>query len=971
MSDETKNPYQDTLNLPQTEFSLRANAAIKEPEILAYWQSNNINEKATALNQGNEPFILLDGPPYANGHLHLGHALNNILKDTVVKSKRMAGRYAPFVPGWDCHGLPIELKVTTQLGIEKNSRKTLEERVSLKKACRIYAADWIEVQSKELQDMGMLGDWAGRYSTMDPTYEADILRAFALFTEKGFISRKGRTVPWCFTCQTVLAASEIEYKDRKDPSVYVLFDLDATTYRYTFPFLHEQKPDLAVGFLVWTTTPWTIPLNRAVVLNPEAEYVVLQGKEANRAFMVAKELADKVCATLGIEKKELAEFDAQVFAPRVNAGEKTLMKVNHPLIDGFQVPVLLDEMVMVSDGTACLHSAPGCGPEDYLLGLRHGIEIFSPLSSDGRFTHGIMPVELEGMSVVDGQIWVIKTLAHRGKLMHKASINHSYPHCWRCRNGLMFRATDQWFCDLKKNNLVENALKEIDKIEFIPAWGKTRLQSFIGNRAEWCISRQRVWGVPITALLCMTCDNAFLDAAFIRAVADQVEKVGIEYWDEITLEQLQATGILKKDFSCEHCKNADLSQFRKELDILDVWFDSGVAHYAVAKKDPRLGVPVDLQLEGSDQHRGWFQSTMLCAIALYGHAATRAFLTHGYVVDEDHRKMSKSLGNGVEPQEIIKQYSRDVLRLWVASVDAEGDVVISEKLLKNVAETYRKIRNSCRFMISNLYDFDVKKHAVSFDKLLVVDLYILVKLQELQKKIATYYEAYNFSGVVQELNTFCVNDLSALYLDVSKDRLYVEQPDSQVRRSAQTALYQVLDTITLLMAPILSFLAEEVSGFYLKDKQDSIHLQLFRPKLDVKVSEQFTAGWNLLEQLRDVVLVSLEEKRREGIIRHSLEAQVTLQLDFSEDASVLELFFKNFVTHESLERFLKDWFIVSKVTLVPLYSPAAPSGQTATGSVLPWVQVLASHADGVKCPRCWQWDNETDLCKRCLGIVKK
>ena len=493
-------------------------------------------------------------------------------------------------------------------------------------------------------------------------------------------------------------------------------------------------------------------------------------------------------------------------------------------------------------------------------------------------------------------------------------------------------------------------------------------------------------------MLCATCDHSFLDTGFIRAIADRVEKAGIEYWDEVTLGQLQAEGVIKKDFACAQCNNGDLTKFSKEQDILDVWFDSGVVFYADAQKDPRRRVPVDLQLEGSDQHRGWFQSSMLCSMVLLGHASTKAFLTHGFLVDEDHRKMSKSLGNGVEPQEVIKQYSRDVLRLWIASVDFEGDVVISDKVLKNVAEIYRKIRNSCRFMISNLYDFDLDKHAVSFEDLLAVDQYILLKLQDLQTTVAAHYEAYNFSGVVQELNNFCINDLSALYLDVSKDRLYVEKPDSHLRRSAQTALYHVLDTITLLMAPILSFLAEEVSGYYLKNKTESIHLKLFREPINLetviarKISPQksqniaihlatssaqealapmqFRAGWNLLEQLRDVVLGALEEQRKAGVIRHSLEAQVTLNLDLTGDQEVLALFFKNYTTHEGLERFLKDWFIVSQVTLVT-------SLQGLAVTALPWVQVTVAHADGVKCPRCWQWSSEKDLCKRCLTIVNK
>ncbi len=971
---KNKNPFQDTLNLPKTDFSIRANAKEKEPELLKRWQESELYKKAMTCNEGRERYVLHDGPPYANGNIHIGTAFNKILKDIVCKYKRMAGYHVPFVPGWDCHGLPIELKVTSELGVE-NKRETIDP-IKFKKSCREYAQKWIDTHKQEFQNLGVLAQWDKPYITMDPAYEADILRALAIFVEKGHIERKGKTVPWCASCQTVLAAAEIEYKDRKDPSMYILFEVPTQTTRSVLPFLYEHNPELTVNFLIWTTTPWTIPLNRAVVLHPKAEYCVLAGKKENEAFIVARKLADKICEEFGIEKKELATFDAQAFVDQ---------KVVHPINSDLLVPIILDHSVTLDDGTACVHSAPGCGPEDYFLGVKNNLEIYSPLSADGKYTDEIKPEELKDMPITDGQIWVIKKLAHSGRLLHKASIRHSYPHCWRCRNGLMFRATDQWFCNLEKNALVQKTLNEMKSIDFVPDWGHARLESFVKNRTEWCISRQRMWDVPIPAIICTSCDHAHIDATFVKAIADHVEQEGIEYWDRVTLKDLQASGILAKDFCCPACKNNDVGMFRKERDILDVWFDSGVSHMAVLDKDKRLGVPADLYLEGSDQHRGWFQSSLLCSMIVREKTCAKTILTHGFVVDQNKIKMSKSLGNVVAPNDIIGKYSRDILRLWVASIDFESDMVISEKVLKNICEVYRKIRNTCRFMISNLYDFDIRKDAVSFDNLLRIDQYVLMRLHELQARVLEEYEQFNGTRVVSLLNNFCTNDLSAMYLDILKDRLYVEEPDSLLRRSGQTAMYHILDTLTHLMAPILSFLAEEVSDFYMPEKHDkneSIHERNFPELIDivrmttekvkanhvkalergvrvedtVSLSAQFQeqGAWVLLEELRAVVLKAIEEKRQTGVIKHSLEAKVTLYFDTQNNEkkdgiAALEQFLNDLNVKKDRMRFFKDWFIVSQVSF-------ADSPESLEKTNLDWAYVNVEHADGVKCPRCWQWD---------------
>lgn len=950
-----KNPYQATLNLPTTGFSIRANAAITEPEILARWERDGLSERATHQNKGKKKFILHDGPPYANGNLHLGHALTYILKDTVCKAKRMQGMHAPLVPGWDCHGLPIELKVTTERGLEK-SRDALD-RVTFKKYCREFVQHWIAVQRSELKELGKLADYDHAYVTMDPGYEASIVRAFATFVEKGHIERKLKTVPWCGSCQTVLATAEIEYKDRKDPSITVLFPFEQSTAHMVFPFLLEKKPNLTISFAVWTTTPWTLPLNRAVVLNPTAVYSVLQGRTPDEAFIVAKELADKVCAQLGLEKIELAEADAIVF-------EKT--RVQHPFIAGATVPVLHDQMVQVAEGTACLHSAPGCGPDDYVFGVKNGLEIFSPLSSDGKYTKGILPTELEGMPIADGGIWVIKALAANGRLLHKASITHSYPHCWRCHNGLMFRATNQWFCDLQKNNLVQRALAEIEQINFVPERGRARLRSFIGNRAEWCISRQRQWGVPITAVLCDRCPSVLLDASFIRSVADRIAREGIEFWDRMDVPALIHEGLLPATFVCRDCGNADHATFKLERDILDVWFDSGASSYAVlAQDEENLGIPADLYFEGSDQHRGWFQSSLLCGMVLFGHTPTKGIATHGYIVDEQRRKMSKSLGNGIAPDEVIKKYSRDILRLWAASADYEDDLVISEKLLQNVAEIYRKIRNTCRFMVANIHDFDVTRDSVPVSELTQLDQYALARLHALDAVVRAAYNSYNFAGVVQALNNYCVNTLSAVYLDILKDRLYVEAPTSQLRRSAQTVLWYTLDAMTRLMAPVLSFLAEELSDTYQKDKVVSIHLQDFAQVPVVTGLHQ--QAWNGLEQLRDAVLKGIEIQRAAGIIKHPYEAAVTVTLDVSTpEAQAMQEFIASLALggSEAVSWFFKEWLIVSRVTIV--------TGVIDQATTVAWLDVAVGRADGVKCPRCWQWGasaHADGLCPRCEAVL--
>src|SRR3990172_3580972 len=705
-----KKSFKDTLNLPHTDFPIRSNHKEDDAALLKRWENENLYHRAFTVHKGEEKFILHDGPPYANGYTHIGHAYNKILKDIVTKSQRMMGKHVPVTPGWDCHGLPIEFAV-------KKENPELQGD-ALKKACREYANKWIDIQRHEFKQLGVLMDWDHPYLTMDFSYEADILRSFGILVQQGYIERKNKTVPWCPSCQTVLASAEIEYHDRKDPSLYVLFTLAKDVCEKLFPQL-QNKP---MSLLVWTTTPWTLPLNRAVLLKPNTDYVVLE--TADNYVVVGKSLAEKIVELLGITKNVVAEFNSQTLI-------ESDAQVAHPFIDNFFVPVLVDDSVLTDNGTACVHSAPGVGPIDYEVGVKKNLEIYCPITPDGHYTKDIEPQELAGMSVAHAQGWVIQKLLDANKLLLKSSIKHSYPHCWRCRGGLIFRATKQWFCDLSKNNLKENACEAVSRINMLPAASHNRFEATIEGRLEWCLSRQRTWGVPITALICDACDYAYTNKEFIDEIATHVAQKGIEYWDTIPVESLKYAST-----TCPQCTTGVL---HKETDILDVWFDSGISHYAVLQKNPALAYPADMYLEGKDQHRGWFQSSLLTSMIIEQTPCTKTIVTHGYTVDAQGRKMSKSLGNVVSPQEIIGNIGTDGLRLWASSIDNSGDPVVSEILLKNVQEVFRKIRNTCRFLLSNINDFDMSKDAVLAEKMNAIDQYALQELFELNEEVIHAY----------------------------------------------------------------------------------------------------------------------------------------------------------------------------------------------------------------------------------------
>lgn len=957
MSNDKKPNFRETLNLPRTDFPIRAQSAIFDPQVLKRWEDEKLSEKTFTHNQGKEKFILHDGPPYANGDIHLGHAFNKILKDIVAKSERMSGKHVPIIPGWDCHGLPIELKVT-----EFSDRELSREQ--LLKECRAYAQKWVDVQKQSFKDLGVQMYWDKPYLTMSKEYESKILKAFAQFVQKGYVKRHKKTVPWCPSCATVLANAEIEYEDRKDPSIYVQFPLSQDLTESLFP----EAGDREVSMLIWTTTPWTLPLNRAVVIRPGAEYQLVAMND--KLVILAKELVKNV--------SEVSKYDATVLKT-FKAEELTGKQVEHPFVQNLSVPIIGDQLASLEDGTACVHSAPGCGPDDYNIGIQHNLEIYSPITVDGKYSDEIEPKELEGMPVADGQIWVIKKLAKLDRLFFKQSIRHSYPHCWRCHKGLIFRATSQWFCDLSKDGLRDKALKEIDNITMLPKTGENRFKATLEGRLEWCLSRQRIWGVPIPAVRCLESGEVKTSVALINQVAQGVAQEGIEYWDKVAIE----------DLCLDSAEALTSDKFEKEYDILDVWFESGVSHYAVLHDNDQV-YPANVYLEGKDQHRAWFQSSLLTSLVLEGSTPTKSIVTHGFTVDKDGKKMSKSLGNVVTPQEIVDQIGLDGLRLWVASNDYASDPVYSDVLVKNVSEVLRKVRNTCRFLLSNLYDFDINTDAVSVEDMLAIDKYALVRVHQFNEVVKNAYEERKTTTVFHELADFCVKDLSSFYLDIVKDRLYVEQADGLMRRSAQTACYYILDMLTKAMAPILSVNAELISDLYQKDKKESIHLQDFAATqhlMNLVIHQfksfslpsayrfatkdfcdiEFIAMWEQLDMIRDAVLKKLEGLRSQDVIRHSLDASVELHISESfEGYKQLQVLFDSLssqMQYQTLDQFLKEYLIVSHVSVF---------NDEQGDQILPGVFAKIEKASGEKCVRCWQWtqDISNSLCPRCATIVE-
>ncbi|HSH14049.1 MAG TPA: isoleucine--tRNA ligase, partial [Desulfurivibrionaceae bacterium] len=757
--------YRATLNLPQTEFSMKANLAQREPEFLKQWQDGKLYERLLAAGSDRPVYVLHDGPPYANGHLHMGHALNKILKDIILRSRRMAGFQCAFVPGWDCHGLPIELNVDKELGGKKKEISKLEFR----EACRKYAAKWVGVQREEFKRLGVLGDWENPYLTIDYSYEAAIAREFNTFLISGAVTRSKKPVHWCPSCRTALAEAEVEYENHTSESIYVKFPLVGD--------LGGISPELAgrqASVVIWTTTPWTLPANLAVALHPAFTYAAVE--YGDELWIMAEGLVERACKEFGIS-------DYRVVATFAS-GRLEGRKCRHPFLERESLVVLADYVTLES-GTGCVHTAPGHGREDYLTGLRYNLEILSPVDDGGVFTAEAGPYA--GLYIGKANPVIVEDLQKSNHLVRHSPLAHSYPHCWRCKKPVIFRATEQWFIGMEENGLRQKALQAIRQVKWIPHWGMERIYGMVETRPDWCLSRQRAWGVPITAILCKGCGQVQNNAPVNERIDQLFRREGADAWFAHPVEDFLGAGAV-----CGHCGG---QEFSKEEDILDVWFDSGTSHAAVLEERPELSAPADLYLEGSDQHRGWFQSSLLTSVGTRGCAPYRSVLTHGFVVDEQGRKMSKSVGNVIAPEQIIKQYGAEILRLWVASEDYRDDIKISNNIIRQLSEAYRKIRNTVRYLLSNLGDFNPAVDRVPYEQLSELDRWALSQLEQLKRKLVKSYETFEFHAAFHSLLYFCTVTMSALYLDIIKDRLYASAPASVERRAAQTVLYELADSL--------------------------------------------------------------------------------------------------------------------------------------------------------------------------------
>lgn len=920
--------YGKTLNLPETEFPMRGNLPQREPETLEFWQEKDIYNMVEEHNAGKPKFVLHDGPPYANGNIHTGHVLNKVLKDIIVKYKSMAGYDAPYVPGWDTHGLPIEQRAIKELGINHHS----EDKGAFRRKCEEFALSFVDTQREQFKRLGVRGDWEHPYITLQKEFEAEQIAAFGEMVKKGYIYKGKKPVYWCSECETALAEAEVEYADVKSPAIYVKFAVTDG----------KGVLDSDVSFVIWTTTPWTIPANLAICIHADYTYAVVAMN--GMKLVMAKELLGAVCKDLGV-----AEADAEILA-EYKGKELEGIVCKHPLYDRDSV-VILGDHVTLDAGCGCVHTAPGHGVEDFEVGMRYGLEILSPVDNKGCFT--AEAGKYAGMHINEGGKEVVKDLEACGALLKLQWISHSYPHCWRCKHPIIFRATEQWFCSIE--GFREQALNEIDNVQWIPAWGHDRIYNMVKDRSDWCISRQRTWGVPIPIFYCEDCGKEIVNDQTIEHIKNLFAEHGSNIWFDKTADELIPEG-LTCECGCRH--------FRKETDIMDVWFDSGSSHLAVLTKRPELHWPADLYLEGSDQHRGWFNSSLNIGVAVRGAAPYKAVLTHGFLVDEKGRKMSKSLGNVVDPLDIINKMGADVLRLWVSSADYRSDLAISNGILKQVSETYRKLRNTARFLLSNLNDFDPEKDALPYAELGELDKWMMHRLQVLIERVRTAYDNYEFHVVYHSLHRFCVVEMSNLYLDVTKDTLYAELPEDKRRRSVQTVMYHVLDAMLRMITPILAFTSEEIYRYMPKsaDAPESVQL-LDMPVADKALMDEALDGkWQKLTAYKELVAGKLELARKAKEIGHSLDARVTIHAEGEE----LELL-------RSVESELAHLFIVSQCELIEGFEGL--DGCEAEDGICVEVAPAAGH----KCQRCWIYSEELTgeehkhpgVCPRCAEVLEK
>ncbi len=932
--------YRATLNLPKTPFKMKANLTQNEPMLLKNWEKEDLYGKIQQHSEGRPLFVLHDGPPYANGNIHLGTAFNKILKDIILRSRRMAGFNAPYIPGWDCHGLPIEHNVDKELGEKKKNIPTLSKR----RACRKYAEKWIKTQKKEFKRLGVIGDWDKPYLTMTYDYEATIAREFNKFLLSGAVVRSKKPVYWCSTCETALAEAEVEYHEHSSPSIYVKFPVNSD--------LSDIDPALVgddINVLIWTTTPWTLPANLAVAFHPDFEYALVDA--AGDKLIIARELVSQVMKESGID-----DFTVITTFAAAKLENRTC---RHPFIDRDSLMVLAD-YVTLEAGTGCVHTAPGHGADDYLTGLRYSLDILSPVDDTGTFTEEAGAYEGKKIPAVNSDI--CKDLSASGELLNQDQINHSYPHCWRCKEPVIYRATPQWFISMEKNGLRSKSLDNIKKVTWTPGWGMQRIYAMIEHRPDWCLSRQRSWGVPITVVSCRSCGEIVKNEELIENIDARFSEEGADSWFSHEIGDFLPEGL-----QCQSCGNSD---FVKEDDILDVWFDSGVSHAAVCEQRQELRSPADLYLEGSDQHRGWFHSALLTSVGTRGRAPYKGVLTHGYVVDGQGKKMSKSVGNVVAPQEVIEKYGAEILRLWVASEDYRNDVKVSDEILSQVTDAYRKIRNTIRYFLGNLSDFDPGVDALQYAELEAIDRWALARFEELKARVVQAYEKYEFHSIYHGLNYFCTMTMSAFYLDIIKDRLYVSGTDSRLRRSAQTALHEIVEGLLQLMSPILCFTASEawdaLKGRDGKsDSADSVFFTDFPDPNETNLLDKNTdQQWSDLVKLRSEITRALEKARADKIIGHPLEAELLICAEGS---------LKQIVTEQEL--MLKEISIVSELKIVSRdeFGDTAPNQSEEIEGLFIGVRP----ASGEKCERCWirsktvgQMPGHPTICSRCFDVVE-
>jgi isoleucyl-tRNA synthetase len=928
--------YKQTLNLPKTAFPMKANLVKKEPETLEKWEKEGLYQLIRRTSQGRKRYMLHDGPPYANGHIHMGTAFNKILKDIIVKSKQMAGFDVPYVPGWDCHGLPIEHKVDEELG----PRKVGMSQVEIRRYCRRYAEKFIDIQRNEFRRLGVLGEWDRPYLTMNYSYEATIVREFGKFALNGSLVRSKKPIYWCISCKTALAEAEVEYQEHTSPSIYVKFPM-VSDLSGKFPSLTGKT----VSVVIWTTTPWTLPANLAIALHPDLEYVAVE-TEQGEVLILARGLLEKCMEIFGIHTYRVLEEFSSIDLERLEA--------RHPLYDR-PSRIVLAPYVTLEAGTGCVHTAPGHGREDYETGLQYGLDIYSPVDDVGRFTPDVE--FFSGMEVFEANRAVIEKLKERGVLIREQRISHEYPHCWRCKKPVIFRSTEQWFIAMEKNDLRQKALRAIREVSWIPAWGQDRIHNMIANRPDWCISRQRSWGVPIIMFFCRECGKTHISQAIIDHVSGLVQTGGADIWFTEPEENLLPPGT--------RC-SCGSDRFEKETDILDVWFDSGVSYAAVMEKRDYLDSPSDLYLEGSDQHRGWFHSSLLCSVGTRGEAPYRTVLTHGFVVDGSGKAMHKSAGNVVSPEDLIKHYGAEILRLWVAGEDYRDNIRLSEEILQRLTEAYRRIRNTCRYLLGNLHDyedFDPSKDRVPCEEMEEIDRWALNRLQELNERILKAYENFEFHLVYHNLHNFCVLDLSSFYLDIIKDRLYTSPRGSVGRRSAQTAMHEILEMLVRLMGPVLSFTAEEIWQYMKTEgRLPSVHADLFVPIREEFKNRELAARWEDILSVRKEVTKALEMARKEKRIGHSLDASVILGLS----AELMDKL-------TPYRNQLRTIFIVSSVELKEI----DPLEKGLENETIRGLRVKIVPSSDPKCERCWvhdptigEDDGHPTICRRCLGALQ-